>query len=182
MDSELSEIHNFLQISDNLATAGRPTEDQLAMLQQAGYHLVINLALPKQPNALPNEDEIVTDLGMEYINIPVVFNNPTAAELDQMMDALEPMPHRSALFIASPITAFRPLSSSTACCAWAYHRPRRRSNCTKFGSLTRYGRILSRWSWRGESTRSSCWRIHIRLARCFLYTVNQISWYTVYCL
>jgi protein tyrosine phosphatase (PTP) superfamily phosphohydrolase (DUF442 family) len=89
MDSELSEIHNFLQISDNLATAGRPTEDQLAMLQEAGYQLVINLALPKQPNALPNEDEIVADLGMEYINIPVVFNNPTAGELDQMMDALD---------------------------------------------------------------------------------------------
>lgn len=89
MNSEFSEIHNFLQISDNLATAGRPTEDQLAMLQEAGYQFVVNLALPKQPSALPNEAEIVTDLGMEYLNIPVVFNNPTSDELDQMMDALD---------------------------------------------------------------------------------------------
>jgi protein tyrosine phosphatase (PTP) superfamily phosphohydrolase (DUF442 family) len=89
MESEFSEIHNFLQISENLATAGRPTEDQLAMLQEAGYQLVINLALPTQPSALPNEAEIVADLGMEYINIPVVFNHPKSDELDQMMDALD---------------------------------------------------------------------------------------------
>ena len=48
----LSEIYHFLQISEKLATAGRPTEEQLALLKEAGYVVVINLALPNQPHAL----------------------------------------------------------------------------------------------------------------------------------
>ena len=89
MDAALSEIYNFLQISDNLASAGLPTEDQLALLQEAGYEVVINLAMPNQPNALTNEAEIVESLGMEYISIPVVFNNPTHENLTRAMDALD---------------------------------------------------------------------------------------------
>lgn len=88
-DSSLSEIYHFLQISEKLATAGRPTEEQLAMLKEAGYGVVINLALPNQPHALLNEAEVVAALGMKYINIPVVFSGPTADDLDQTMDALD---------------------------------------------------------------------------------------------
>lgn len=88
MDSELDEIYNFLQISDKLATAGVPTEDQLALLKEHGYEVVINLAMPNQPNAVANEAEIVGELGMEYIPIPIPWNNPTADKLDQAMDAL----------------------------------------------------------------------------------------------
>lgn len=89
MDEALREIYNFLQISEGLATAGLPTEDQLALLQEAGYAVVINLAMPNQPNALTNEAEIVEGLGMEYISIPVVFNNPTHENLTRAMDALD---------------------------------------------------------------------------------------------
>lgn len=87
MDSELSEIYNFLQISDKLATAGMPTEDQLALLKEAGYEVVINLAMPNQPNALADEAEIVTGMEMEYISIPVPWNKPTSALLDRAFDA-----------------------------------------------------------------------------------------------
>jgi protein tyrosine phosphatase (PTP) superfamily phosphohydrolase (DUF442 family) len=89
MNSELSEIYNFLQISDKLATAGVPTEDQLAQFQEAGYEVVINLAMPNQPNAIPNEAEVVTGLGMDYLPIPVVWNRPTSENLDQAMAALD---------------------------------------------------------------------------------------------
>lgn len=89
MSDELSEIYNFLPISESIATAGRPTEEQLAWVQEAGYEVVINLAMPTQPNALLNEAEIVQELGMEYISIPVVFNQPTHENLVQFMDALD---------------------------------------------------------------------------------------------
>jgi protein tyrosine phosphatase (PTP) superfamily phosphohydrolase (DUF442 family) len=89
MESELEEIYNFLPISDTLSTGGMPTEDQLYLLQEAGYAVVINLAMPNQLNALRDEAGIVRDLGMEYISIPVVFNNPTAEDLTQAMDALD---------------------------------------------------------------------------------------------
>lgn len=89
MCDELSEIHNFLPISESIATAGRPTEEQLAWVQEAGYEVVINLAMPTQPNALLNEAEIVQELGMEYISIPVVFNQPMHENLVQFMGALD---------------------------------------------------------------------------------------------
>jgi protein tyrosine phosphatase (PTP) superfamily phosphohydrolase (DUF442 family) len=89
MDFELSEIYHFLPISDNLATGGMPTEEQFTLLQAAGYQTVINLAIPNQAHATPNEDEIVTALGMEYISIPVVWNNPTATDLDRAFDAFD---------------------------------------------------------------------------------------------
>ncbi len=89
MDSELDEIYNFLQISDNLGTAGLPSAEQFALLKQAGYEVVINLALPNQPHALANEAELVTGLGMAYISIPVLFNNPSADDLERTMDALD---------------------------------------------------------------------------------------------
>jgi protein tyrosine phosphatase (PTP) superfamily phosphohydrolase (DUF442 family) len=88
-EAALSEIYHFLQISETLATAGRPTEEQLALLKEAGYAVVINLALPNQPHALLNEAEVVAGLGMEYINIPVLFNSPTADDLERTMDALD---------------------------------------------------------------------------------------------
>lgn len=89
MDSELDEIYNFLQISDNLATAGVPTEDQLALLKEHGYEVVINLAMPNRPNTVANEAEIVGELDMEYIPIPIPWNNPTSDKLGQAMDALD---------------------------------------------------------------------------------------------
>ena len=89
MDAELGEIYNFLPISDKLSSGGMPTEDQLKLLQEAGYAVVIDLALPNQANALAHEADIVTKLGMEYISIPVVFSNPTPEDLTRTMDALD---------------------------------------------------------------------------------------------
>ncbi len=88
IDSELDEIYKFLAISDLLGSAGQPTEAQFEWVKEAGYEVVINLAMPTQPQALANEAEIVRGLGMEYISIPVVFNNPTSEDLDRATEAL----------------------------------------------------------------------------------------------
>lgn len=69
---QLTEICNFLQLSNSIATAGQPTIEQFAAIKQAGYSVVINLALPTSTNAIPNEQQIVESQGMEYMAIPVV--------------------------------------------------------------------------------------------------------------
>ena len=65
-------IRDYYQISDFLATSGQPTAQQFLLIAQAGYHAVINLAMSSSTNALANEGVIVTDLGMVYVQIPVV--------------------------------------------------------------------------------------------------------------
>ena len=79
---ELAEIRAFLSLSDKIGTAGQPSVEQFVAIKAAGYATVVNLALPTSTNALPNEAEIVTSYGMEYIHIPVDWEKP------QVEDAL----------------------------------------------------------------------------------------------
>ena len=83
------EIYNFLELSDDIATAGQPTEAQMAAIQAAGYRVVINLALPSSTNALPNEQAIVEAQGMMYIHIPVVWEEPTLADVQQFFGVMQ---------------------------------------------------------------------------------------------
>ncbi|HEY9848762.1 MAG TPA: protein tyrosine phosphatase family protein [Leptolyngbyaceae cyanobacterium] len=88
-ENSIENIYNFLKISEKVATAGQPTESQLAAIKQAGYQIVINLALPESPKALPNESAIVQNLGMEYIHIPVLWENPTLENIKQFFSVMQ---------------------------------------------------------------------------------------------
>lgn len=85
----LEEIPNFLALSENVFTGGMPNQEQLADAAQRGVELVINLAPHEVLNALPNETEIVTSMGMQYINIPVIWTTPTKDGLDRFMDIMD---------------------------------------------------------------------------------------------
>ncbi len=86
---KIEEIYNFLKLSDSVATSGQPTEAQFAAIKASGYQVVVNLALTSSPNALPNEKEIVESLGMEYVHIPVVWENPTLDDLARFFNIVE---------------------------------------------------------------------------------------------
>ncbi len=88
----LNAIYNYEQITGWLSTSGQPTERQFADIASTGHNAVINLALPSSDNAIPNEGSIVTAHGMAYFHIPVVFEQPTLADLRLffgVVDALE---------------------------------------------------------------------------------------------
>lgn len=87
--AELTTITNFRRLSDDLITGGQPTEAQLAAVAAAGCEIVINLALHDTPYALPDERGTVEALGMVYEHIPVIWERPTAADLDAFFAALE---------------------------------------------------------------------------------------------
>jgi len=85
----IEDILNYRYISDKLATSGQPTATELKLISQAGYKTILNLAPPNASNALPSEQAIATSLGMNYINIPVVWDNPTMADFNQFCDVME---------------------------------------------------------------------------------------------
>ena len=85
----LEHIRNFLRIDDRLATSGMPQPDDFAALRQAGFDVVINLALPTSDNALPNEGELVSAQGMTYVHIPVKFDAPRPADFEQFMRVMD---------------------------------------------------------------------------------------------
>lgn len=84
----LSDIPNFLPISDRLATAGQPTVEQFAAIAEAGFAVVINLALPTSDHALPDERAVVEAHGMTYSAIPVVWEKPTVDDFQQFQAVL----------------------------------------------------------------------------------------------
>lgn len=87
--NSLSSIFNYLQINPNLATSGQPTKSQLNAIQRGGYKRIINLAPPTAENSLPNEADVVAELGMDYINIPVDFSNPSEQDFEQFVAQMQ---------------------------------------------------------------------------------------------
>ena len=74
--ADLSSIKDFLLLSEDLATAGQPTEAELGAIAARGFQVVINLALATSPGALPDEAAAVARHGMEYVHIPIDFTAP----------------------------------------------------------------------------------------------------------
>ena len=88
--SRLEDIKAFLRLSDTLGTAGQPTEAQFAAVKDAGFDIVVNLALTTSSGALPDERAVVSKLGMEYVHLPVNWDAPMvedAARFFEVMDA-----------------------------------------------------------------------------------------------
>lgn len=78
----LERISNFRRISQNLATSGQPTEEELAEIARAGFRCVVNLALKTSDGALPDEEKSVEALGLDYAAFPIDFDRP---ELEQAL-------------------------------------------------------------------------------------------------
>jgi protein tyrosine phosphatase (PTP) superfamily phosphohydrolase (DUF442 family) len=85
----MEKIINFLQINDTIYTGGQPEADQFSLLKTLNIKTVINLALPTSEDAIRNEAEIVTLMGMTYIQIPVEFAGPRQSELERFYKAIE---------------------------------------------------------------------------------------------
>jgi protein tyrosine phosphatase (PTP) superfamily phosphohydrolase (DUF442 family) len=84
----LNGIVNYLKISERLGTGGQPSAEQFSEIKAAGYEVVVNLAMPDSTNALPNEAELVCEQGMEYVHIPVVWEDPQDKDLDRFLQTM----------------------------------------------------------------------------------------------
>ena len=85
----LAEIVNFRQYSATFASAGQPTREQFATIAENGFERVVYIAFTNNPNALPDADQVVKGLGMEYMQVPVDFQNPLPDEFYAFADAME---------------------------------------------------------------------------------------------
>ena len=85
---KLAGIPGFIALSDALASAGQPSEHQLAEVAAAGFSIVINLGLDDPSYALADEAGSVRGLGMEYVHIPVQFSSPGIADLARFSAAM----------------------------------------------------------------------------------------------
>jgi protein tyrosine phosphatase (PTP) superfamily phosphohydrolase (DUF442 family) len=85
----LSEIINYLQLSDILHSSGMPTPTQLSSIGEAGIQIVVNLATPKSEGWMPEEQERIEAQNIIYYGIPVDWDNPTSDDLNSFMAVID---------------------------------------------------------------------------------------------
>lgn len=88
---------NVVPISTMLVTSGQPTAASLQQLAQQEFAAVIYLAPPTVSDAVAGEAEIVRAQGLEFINIPIPFGNPTAADVDAFFATMKRLPGKKVL-------------------------------------------------------------------------------------
>lgn len=81
---ELPPIRNFLQVTPEFCTGGQPRIEHFAKLKADGVKAVLNLRTPSEHRA-EEERAAVEQAGLKYFNIPVVYRNPTDAQVDEFL-------------------------------------------------------------------------------------------------
>ena len=84
----LEGIFNYLPIGESIITSGQPTEAQFQFVKDAGVRRVINLAPHDAENALPDERSTLRALEMDYVHIPVDFQDPTEEDFAKFCEAM----------------------------------------------------------------------------------------------
>lgn len=74
------DIVAWRRMDGRLTTSGQPTEAQLPALKALGVTHVVNLGLHSHAQALPDEAASLSALGIDYIHIPVAFDQPAEAD------------------------------------------------------------------------------------------------------
>ena len=85
----LEKIVNFRQYSENFASSGQPSAEQFAAIAEQGFERIVYIAFTNNENALPDADQVVKGLGMEYMHVPVTFDNPLPDDFYAFSDSMQ---------------------------------------------------------------------------------------------
>ena len=89
MDDDLQIIYNYLRLAGDLATAGQPLEEEIPLIANEGFEVVINLAMEDLDYSLEDERGLVTGLGMVYEHLPVIWLDPKQQDLQNFFLLME---------------------------------------------------------------------------------------------
>jgi protein tyrosine phosphatase (PTP) superfamily phosphohydrolase (DUF442 family) len=77
----IESIPYFVRLTETIGTAGQPNVDRIETIREAGYEAVINLR--PESDTPPEERALVEREGMEYVQLPVVWDAPTVENVEQ---------------------------------------------------------------------------------------------------
>lgn len=84
----LETIRNYTYVSDQLASAGQIANAQIPLLREAGYEVVVNLAIADQERN-GEEGFLVAQSGLTYVHIPVDWEAPRLSDVEMFFDVME---------------------------------------------------------------------------------------------
>lgn len=82
-------IYNLSVIDETLASAGQPRSHQFAAIKEAGYTTIINIDAQDTDHHIDNEAQVVADLGLNYVHVPVLWEAPTQENVDSFFAAMD---------------------------------------------------------------------------------------------
>jgi len=85
----IEDIRNLVTVSEQLATAGQPSEEQVEALARAGFEVIVNLGLLDPRYCLPDEAGLAGSLGLAYHHIPVDFKAPRFDDLETFFNVMD---------------------------------------------------------------------------------------------
>ncbi|MEM9760535.1 MAG: protein tyrosine phosphatase family protein [Pseudomonadota bacterium] len=93
---KLESVRNFHRVSDSLLTSGQIYPAQIPALKQEGVDFVVNLAIA-DPERNAEEPYAMMDAGLNYVNIPVSFEEPSMSDLDLFFAVMDARGERKTL-------------------------------------------------------------------------------------
>ena len=84
----LETIRNFQVVSDRLASAGQVGYDQISLIREEGYEVVVNLAIADEERN-GQEGFLVAQEGLTYVHIPVDWNQPRLGDVEMFFDVMQ---------------------------------------------------------------------------------------------
>ena len=85
----IKDVRALQQQAPQLLSSGLPSEQQFAQLKQAGVDVVINLMPDNSKDAHPDERKLVTQAGMDYVYIPVDWQNPKVEDVEAFFTVMD---------------------------------------------------------------------------------------------
>ena len=82
-------VYNFVQVTPTLATSGVVPAKEFSAISEAGYRTVINLLPDDNQYAVRDEEVIVSNLGMQYVHIPIDMEFPTTNDYELFSIAMD---------------------------------------------------------------------------------------------
>lgn len=86
--TDFEQARNFHAISETLFTSGQIYPSQIPALQEEGIDFIVNLSVA-DPKRNAEEPFAVMSAGINYINIPVLWQQPTREELELFFDVMD---------------------------------------------------------------------------------------------
>lgn len=88
---------NLVQATPTLFTSGQPPAKSLEGLKAQGFEAVVYLAPPTVQDAVRDESRIVGAQGLVFVNIPIVFDNPTERDFETFVAVIRALGSRKVL-------------------------------------------------------------------------------------
>lgn len=88
---------NLVQATPRILTSGQPSETSLRGLKAQGLEAVVYLAPPTVSDAVRDEARIVGGQGLVFVNIPIVFDNPTEKDFETFAAVMKALGERKVL-------------------------------------------------------------------------------------